>query len=61
MSNWVWSSILAVGQVPQTGLLLSDNGESRLNSDGSETIFVTHQLDISWLNEDASKTYTPYQ
>ena len=47
MSNWFWSSTLAVGQVPQTGLLLSDNGELGLNSDGSEAIFVTHQLDIS--------------
>ena len=47
-------AIGAIGQVPQAGLLLSDNGESRLNSDGSELIFVTHQLDISWLNEDAS-------
>ena len=27
MSNWFWSSTPAVGQVPQTGLLLSDNGE----------------------------------
>ena len=47
MSNWFWSSTLAVGQVPQTGLLLSVNGELILNSVGSEAIFVTHQLDIS--------------
>ena len=49
MSNLFWSSILAVGQEPQTGLLLSDNGELSLNWVGSEVIFVTHQLDISWL------------
>ncbi len=47
MSNWFWSSILAVGQVPQTGLLLSDNGELGLNEVGSELIFVTHQFDMS--------------
>ena len=41
------------GQVPQIGLLLSDNGELSLNSVGSETIFVTHQLDIFWLNDCA--------
>jgi len=47
MSNWFWSSTLAVGQVPKTGLLLSINGESVLKSVGSESIFVTHQFDIS--------------
>ena len=48
MSNWFWSSTLAVGQVPQTGLLLSDNVEyHRLKSVGSEAIFETHQLEIS--------------
>ena len=39
--------LLAVGQVPQTGLLLSDNGELLLKLVGSESIFVTHQLEIS--------------
>ena len=46
MSNWFWSSKLAVGQEPQTGLLLSINDELILNSVGSEVIFVTHQFDI---------------
>ncbi len=41
--------------MPQTGILLWDNGELRLKSVGSESIFVTHQLDIFWLKEVASK------
>ena len=46
INNWFWSPTLAVGQVPQTGLLLSINGELELKLNGSELIFVTHQLDI---------------
>ena len=49
------ASIIGVfGQVPQTGLLLSDNGALSLKYAGSEPIFVTHQLDIFWLKEVAS-------
>ena len=36
---------MGVGQVPQSGLLLSDNDESVLKPVGSEIIFVTHQAD----------------
>ena len=52
---WKLSFVIGVvGQVPQTGLLLSDNDEPELKPAGSELKFVTHQLDISWSKESAS-------
>ena len=48
------ASVMGVfGQVPQTGLFSSVSGEFPLNELGSELILETHQLDKSWLNEDA--------
>jgi len=43
----ILASVIAVGQVPQTGVVLSDSAESVLKSLGSKVIFVTHQTDIS--------------
>ena len=43
-----------VGQVPQTGLLLSIKGEFLLKLNGSSLIFVTHQPDMFWLKGDSS-------
>ena len=51
---WKLSFVIGVvGQVPQTGLLLSDNDEPELKPAGSELKFATHQLDISWSKESA--------
>ena len=46
MSNWFWSSTLAVGQVPQTGILFSDNAELALKLDGSEDNDIYFSGDI---------------
>ena len=52
---WKLSFVIGVvGQVPQTGLLLSDNDEPALKLSGSEVRFVTHQSDKSWLKDDAN-------
>ena len=60
IASWKLASVIGVfGQVPQTGILFSDNGEFVLKSDGSEVIFETHQFDISWLKADASKNIPP--
>ena len=47
----VWKLESVTGQVPQTGLLLSENEEG-VKPPGSEAILVTHQLDISWLKDE---------
>ena len=54
IASWKLASVMGVGQVPQSGLLLSDNDESVLKPVGSEIIFVTHQADKFWLKASAS-------
>ena len=60
MSNWFWLIHLLLASAPNRFVTLFHR-QLVLKLDGSEPIFVTHQLDMSWLNELAFQTYNSYQ